>query len=145
MSIERKAIKETSLAADASALGTSVLPTISVCDVDLVHRSQISDDEETRFQMGVALCGITGPTQWWKALSLGFSNITASEGTSIRLVNVGAKRVIEGPGRLGYPVCAVCGDSRSIHVFRIGNAIYSLNPTKKDAVENQNQLDSLRM
>ncbi len=41
----------------SAALGATMLPTIAVCDVDLAHQSHISDEEELRFQMGVAVYG----------------------------------------------------------------------------------------
>ena len=57
VSTERQAVKETNAAADPSGLGATVLPTISVCDVDLVHQSHISDEEELRFQLPVSVFG----------------------------------------------------------------------------------------
>ncbi|MFM7583359.1 MAG: helicase-related protein, partial [Caldilinea sp.] len=56
--VERQAVKPTNLAAATTGLGTQVLQTISVCDVDLVHQSHISDDEELRFQLPVAVFGL---------------------------------------------------------------------------------------
>ncbi|MFQ5412133.1 MAG: hypothetical protein ACE5EC_07535, partial [Phycisphaerae bacterium] len=58
ISPERQAVKETNLGAPASSLGSAVLQTIAVCDVDLVHQSHISDEEELRFQMGVSVFGL---------------------------------------------------------------------------------------
>ena len=51
VSVARQAVKETSADADPSQLGSQVLPAISVCDVELVHMSHISDEEDYRFQM----------------------------------------------------------------------------------------------
>jgi hypothetical protein len=58
VSTERQAVKQTNLGATPGALGATVLQTIAVCDVDLVHQSHISDEEELRFQMGVAVYGL---------------------------------------------------------------------------------------
>ena len=90
VSTDRQAVKETNAAADPSGLGATVLRTISVCDVDLVHQSHISDEEELRFQMGVAVYGLergqhSGGTAWrWGEQAIHLRN-----GVSLRLVDVG--------------------------------------------------------
>ena len=114
VSTERQAVKETNAGADPSGLGSTVLPTISVCDVDLVHQSHISDEEELRFQMGVSVYGLerdqhSGGTAWhWGEQALHYR-----KGVNFRLVNVGASSAIERFNRFGYPVCTVCGQSVS--------------------------------
>lgn len=114
VSTEHQAVKETSAGADASALGATVLPTIAVCDVDLVHQSHISDEEELRFQMPVATYGLerdqhAGGTAWrW-----GEQPLHHRKGVRLRLVNVGASSAIAQSSRFGYPVCTVCGQSVS--------------------------------
>ena len=114
VSTERQAVKETNATADPSGLGSTVLPTISVCDVDLVHQSHISDEEELRFQMGVAVYGLerdqhSGGTAWrW-----GEQPVHLRKGVSLRLVNVGASSAIARFTRFGYPICTVCGQSVS--------------------------------
>ncbi len=83
-------------------LGSTVLPTISVCDVDLVHQSHISDEEELRFQMGVSVYGLergqhSGGTAWhW-----GERALHHRKGVHFRLVNVGASSAIERFARFG--------------------------------------------
>ncbi len=114
VSTERQAVKETSVTTDPSGLGSVVLRTISVCDVDLVHQSHISDEEELRFQMGVAIYGLerdqhSGGTAWrW-----GEQALQHRKGVRLRLVNVGAASAIDRFARFGYPVCTVCGQSVS--------------------------------
>jgi len=115
VSTERQAVKETNAAGDPSGLGATVLPTISVCDVDLVHQSHISDEEELRFQMGVAVYGLerdqhSGGTAWkW-----GEQSIHLRKGVSLRLVNVGSSAAVQRATPIfGYPVCTVCGQSVS--------------------------------
>jgi hypothetical protein len=91
-----------------------VLEAIAVCDVDLVHQSHISDEEELRFQMGVSVFGLErdqhngGAAYQWGAQTL-----DRRRGVRLRLVNVGAATAIERFARLGYPVCRVCGQSVS--------------------------------
>ncbi len=114
VSVEHQAVKETNVHSDVSGLGAAVLPTISVCDVDLVHQSHISDEEELRFQLGVSVYGLersqhNGGTAWrW-----GSQALQLRRGVRLRLVNVGASSAIERFDRFGYPICTVCGQSVS--------------------------------
>jgi len=114
VSTEHQAVKETNAAAAPSGLGATVLPTIAVCDVDLAHQSHISDEEELRFQMSVAVYGLerdqhSGGTAWrW-----GEQALQLRKGVGLRLVNVGSSSAIERFTRYGYPVCTVCGQSIS--------------------------------
>ena len=114
ISTARQAVKPTTLGATAGALGTTVLQTIAVCDVDLVHQSHISDEEELRFQMGVAVHGLERDQHngGW-AYRWGEQSLHHRRGVRLRLVNVGASTAIERFERFGYPVCAVCGQSVS--------------------------------
>jgi ATP-dependent helicase YprA (DUF1998 family) len=117
VSTERQAVKETNVGATPSALGSTVLQTIAVCDVDLVHQSHISDEEELRFQMGVAVYGLERDQHnGGKAYRWGTQALHHRRGVRLRLVNVGASGAIERltrPDRFGYPVCTVCGQSVS--------------------------------
>ncbi len=114
VSTEHQAVKETSAVAAPSGLGATVLSTIAVCDVDLAHQSHISDEEELRFQMGVAVYGLerdqhSGGMAWhW-----GEQALQLRKGVGLRLVNVGSSSAIERFARYGYPVCTVCGQSVS--------------------------------
>ncbi len=113
--VERQAVKPTNLGATATGLGTHVVKAISVCDVDLVHQSHISDDEELRFQMPVAVFGLEREQHnGGRAFGWGAQPLHLRRGVRFRLVNVGSTRAIERtPGRFGYPVCMVCGQSVS--------------------------------
>ena len=111
---ERQAVKPTNLTAAASGLGTKVVQAISVCDVDLVHQSHISDEEELRFQLGVAVYGLErGQHNGGRAFRWGEQPVQLRRGIRLRLVNVGASSAIERFDRFGYPVCTVCGQSVS--------------------------------
>ncbi len=57
VSTERQAVKETTGVGARVGFGATALSTIAVCDVDLAHTSHISDDEDLRFQLGVAVYG----------------------------------------------------------------------------------------
>lgn len=115
ISVERQAIKQTDLTGTSSSLGSLALQAISVCDVDLVHQSHISDDEVLRFQLGVAVHGVErdqhngGMSYRWGAQS-----VQHLHGDRLRLVNIGAANAIaRKEPYLGYPVCTVCGQSVS--------------------------------
>ncbi len=114
ISTARQAVKPTNLGATSGALGTTVLETIAVCDVDLVHQAHISDEEELRFQMGVAVYGLERDQHnGGLAYRWGEQSLHHRRGVRLRLVNVGASTAIERFDRFGYPVCTVCGQSVS--------------------------------
>lgn len=111
---ERQAVKPTNLAAAATGLGTKAVRAISVCDVDLVHQSHISDEEELRFQLGVAVFGLEREQHnGGRAFRWGEQPVQLRRGVRLRLVNVGASSAIDRFDRFGYPVCTVCGQSVS--------------------------------
>ena len=110
---DRKAVKEAGPGAPAILSG-AVLQTMAVCDADLIHSSHISDEEDLRFQLGVAIYGLErdqhngGVAYRW-----GAQPVQLRRGVRMRLVNVGASSAIDGSQELGYPVCTVCGQSIS--------------------------------
>ena len=113
VSSQHQAVKEMS-AGGSSSLGGEVLPAMAVCDVDLFHNSHISDDEELRFQLGVAVYGLElGQHSGGKAYHWGDRSLQLRRGVRMRLVNVGASEAIKGRASFGYPVCAICGQSVS--------------------------------
>jgi ATP-dependent helicase YprA (DUF1998 family)/SOS-response transcriptional repressor LexA len=114
ISTERQAVKQTNLGSSASTLGAAVLETIAVCDVDLVHQSHISDEEEVRFQMGVSIFGLERDQHdGGTAFKWGERSLHKRRGVRMRLVNVGAASAITRFSRFGYPICTVCGLSVS--------------------------------
>lgn len=117
-------------------LGEQELRAVPVCDVILPSQSQISDEEEFRFQMPVAIYGNDrgfhrGGTAWtWGGLDVRFRR-----GVQLRLVNVGPRKEVEET-RLGFPLCLACGQSHSpfasrksredfekLHLERCGHAV----------------------
>ena len=113
VSLPRQAVKESDRG-ETSLLGGQVLQTMAVCDADLVHRSQISDEEEFRFQMGVAIYGLERERHGGgRAFRWGPQPVQVRRGVHLRLVNVGASVALERKDGLGYPICTVCGQSVS--------------------------------
>ena len=113
VSTEREAIRQ-SEAGGSKTLGSNAIQTIGVCDVDLSHSSHISDEEELRFQMGVATFGLErGQHSGGRAFRWGRQPLHLRRGVRLRLVNVGPSAAVKDGGELGYPVCAVCGQSVS--------------------------------
>lgn len=97
-----------------AGLGAQTIPAVPICDVNLPHNSQISDDEDYRFQLSVAVYGYEQAQHGGgKQHSWGDRVLTQRTGVRLRLVNVGAASLVRSGGRLGYPVCQVCGQSRS--------------------------------
>ena len=113
VSAEHQAVKETQ-AGVSSSLGGQLLPAMAVCDVDLSHTSHISDEEELRFQLGVAVYGLElGQHSGGRAYRWGNQPLHVRRGVRMRLVNVGASDPIKARGDFGYPVCTICGQSVS--------------------------------
>ena len=113
VSAERQAVRP-SAHGEGSLLGGHVLRAIAVCDADLVHASHISDEEELRFQLGVAIYGLElGEHSGGRAFRWGAQAVQLRRGVRLRLVNVGTSAAARGDGDLGYPVCTVCGQSVS--------------------------------
>ena len=114
VNLEREAISETSVGQGLGGLGSGTIRTISVCDVDLIHQSQISDEEETRFQMPVVVYGREkGRHNGGTSYSWGERNLTIRRNVHLNLVNVGSSPAIESRSFFGYPICTVCGQSIS--------------------------------
>ena len=138
VSVQRQAVRETRLG-ETSALSGTLLRTMAVCDTDLIHTSHISDEEDLRFQLGVAIYGTEcGQHSGGRAFRWGPQSVLLRRGVRLRLVNVGPAGAVESlrqgnatgsvspgsnanasPGQdsrlgeLGYPVCTVCGQSVS--------------------------------
>lgn len=114
VSTERQAVKQTNVGSAPGSMGTTALQTIAVCDVDLIHQSHISDEEELRFQMAVAVYGIERDQHnGGRAYRWGEQSLHHRRGVRLRLVNVGSSSAIDRFNRFGYPVCTVCGQSVS--------------------------------
>ena len=138
VSVQRQAVRETR-PGETSSLSGTLLQTMGVCDTDLIHTSHISDEEDLRFQLGVAIYGTElGQHSGGRAFRWGPQRVQLRQGVRLRLVNVGPAGAVErlgqrsatgssSPGRhangnagqegrrgeLGYPVCTVCGQSVS--------------------------------
>ena len=98
----------------AAGMGALLLPAVMICDVDLPHQSHIADDEDYRFQLSVAVFGYEqGRHGGGRAYRWGARDVHLRSQVHLRLVNVGPRRTIADVGGLGYPVCLVCGQSRS--------------------------------
>ena len=114
VNIERQALIETNTGQGTSSLSAQSLRAISVCDVDLTHQSQISDEEEIRFQMPVAIYGREkGRHSGGYRCSWGERDVLIRRTVHMRMVNVGAANIIDSQQQLGYPVCEICGQSVS--------------------------------
>ena len=112
VSVERQAVKATNQGL-SSSLGGHIVQTMAVCDVDLVHVSQISDEEDLRFQLGVAVCGHElNQHSGGRAFRWGTQKALLRRGVRIRLVNAGATSSLAN-GEFGYPICTICGQSVS--------------------------------
>jgi hypothetical protein len=95
-----------------ATLGAGTLLAVPMSDVDMVHQSRISDEEDNRFQLSVACYGYERDQHGGgQAYRWGDAPLQFRRGVHLRLVNVGASRLLDT--QLGYPLCVVCGQSRS--------------------------------
>lgn len=111
---EKGSIKETATFTDPASGEEAVLKTISVCDVELAHQTQISDEEENRWQMPVMVYAIEKNRHnggvsylWGNDAKLDFRR-----NVHFRMVNAGTKNS-KADASLGYPICTICGQSVS--------------------------------
>lgn len=99
---------------ETSSMGATVIPGVVICDVDAPHHSYISDDEDYRFQMAVAVFAQDqGRHSGGRVYEWGNSQLQLKHAMHMRLVNVGAATNVRSGAMLGYPLCLVCGASRS--------------------------------
>ncbi len=85
-------------------LGAIPLRAVPICDVDLPQASQITDDDDYRFQMPVAVYGREqGCHGEGKAFEWGPKQIHLRRNVHLRLVNVGEAKLAQ-TGTLGFPV-----------------------------------------
>jgi hypothetical protein len=85
-----EAVTEVAMATTAG-LGSQVIPAVPICDVSLTHNSMISDDEDYRFQLSVAVYGYELPQHGGgKQYRWGDRVVSHRTGVRLRLVNVGA-------------------------------------------------------
>ncbi len=95
VSVQRQAVRETRPGETSSLSGTS-LQTMAVCDTDLIHTSHISDEEDLRFQLGVAIYGTElGQHSGGRAFRWGPQRVQLRRGVRLRLVNVGPAGAVE--------------------------------------------------
>lgn len=86
---------------------------IPICDLDISYFSRISDQEDYRFQMPVNIMGqLKEGHRGIRAYSVAGREVQHRFGQFTRLINVGATDLVR-EGELGYPVCEVCGATRS--------------------------------
>lgn len=98
----------------AASIGATLVPGVAICDVDAPHHSYISDDEDYRFQMPVAVFAQDqGRHSGGAAYDWGQAQLQLKHGLHMRLVNVGAAGLVRSDALIGYPLCLVCGASRS--------------------------------
>jgi hypothetical protein len=97
----------------SSSLSSASIKAVPMCDVDLSHQSNISDDEDNRFQMPVTILGYEqGRHGGGLAFQWRDQPVQLRRSVHLRLVNVGPANLVR-TGDLGYTVCLVCGRSRS--------------------------------
>jgi hypothetical protein len=110
---EAEAVRETGQPIGAQSMHANIVEAVPICDVDLTHFSHITDDEDYRFQLAVAVYGreldrhTGGQAYRW-----GVHDVLFRRNVYLRLVNVGPDMNVK-LDKCGYPLCLVCGQSVS--------------------------------
>lgn len=113
VTVTRSALREVKTGAAASQT-SRILQSLPMDDVDLVHISQITDEEDYRFQMGVAVLGHErNRHSGGKAFAWGTQETHLIKAMHLRMANVGSTTEIQRRINFGYLICSVCGDSVS--------------------------------
>lgn len=109
---EKEAMVELSPGTSPSAMSMDALKVIPICDVELAHQFQISDDEEYRFQMPVMVFAVDkeqhngGEEYAW-----GPATLQRRSNANFRMANLGTPGATGG--QCGYLICTICGQSIS--------------------------------
>jgi rubrerythrin len=113
VTVTRSALREVDAGAAPSPT-SRVLQSLPMDDVDLVHVSQITDEEDYRFQMGVAVLGHErNRHSGGKVFTWGLQEAYLIKAMHLRMANVGSTTEIQRRINFGYLICSVCGDSVS--------------------------------
>ena len=110
---ERQVVRELGANVTAAALGAQEIRAVPVCDVLMPSQSQISDEEDFRFQMPVAVYATErGFHRGGAAWAWGELELRSRRALQLRMVNVGPRGEVT-KGNLGYLLCLACGQSHS--------------------------------
>jgi ATP-dependent helicase YprA (DUF1998 family) len=113
VTVSRSALREVEFGAAPSPT-SRILQSLPLDDLELVHVSQISDEEDYRFQMGVAVLGYErNRHSGGNAYNWGIREVHLLKGAHLRMANMGATGEIQRRGNFGFLICSVCGDSVS--------------------------------
>jgi ATP-dependent helicase YprA (DUF1998 family) len=122
----------------SGSAATIVLSSLPMSDLDLIHVSQISDEEDYRFQMGVAMMGMERPRHsGGTALEWGTREVHLLKGQRFLMANVGCKAEIQRRINYGYLICSVCGDS--VSPMASGEQKNNFKKSHKERCGNQSQ------
>ena len=109
-------ISETSSDASYGQSGSKPIESIPITDMDLMHESRITEDENLRFSMPVSVIGrILKRNRGGKAYKIGDQEVSYLRGQEIELVNIGESGKVKS-GELGHWICSVCGATKSPYV-----------------------------
>jgi hypothetical protein len=109
-------ISETSSDASYGQSGNKPIESIPITDMDLMHESRITEDENLRFSMPVSVTGrILKRNRGGKAYKIGDQEVSYLRGQEIELVNIGESGKVKS-GELGHWICSVCGATKSPYV-----------------------------
>ena len=110
---EHKVVQDAGVDSPSAPLGEEEIRAVPVCDAILPSQSSISDEEDFRFQMPVAVYAAErGFHRGGKALGFGDLDLRFRRAVQLRMVNVGPRGEV-GAGSFGYLLCLACQQSHS--------------------------------
>ena len=88
---------------------------IPIHDVEMAFKAHIDDDERFRFRMPVVIAGyLKDQHRGGARYQAGEFDFQHTFGQGVRLVNIGPGYLVSGEEpQLGYPLCRICGATRS--------------------------------
>lgn len=117
--VEKQAVRPIGDTQAVTGLNRKDLLAYPLSDVIMAHSSTISDDEDNRFQMPVAIYALDLDTHnGGTAYNWGGKTAQHLYAARYRMVNVGASNKVAAE-ELGYPTCTYCGQTRSPYSSKI--------------------------
>ncbi|MFA4935953.1 MAG: helicase-related protein [Candidatus Methanoperedens sp.] len=108
--IVEKGVPTSGYSGDEQPVTISGLP---ICDVDIGFISHVSDEESNRYKLPVYIAGyLQSVNRGGISYTCGGNEFDHLIGQDVRLVNVGPSNRVTNE-KYGYPVCTVCGGTRS--------------------------------
>jgi hypothetical protein len=111
--LETMATSELDKRPDSYNQDRATVMALPISDVNLGFSSHVSDEENARFRLPVAMVGqIRKEHRGIDGYRIGEQEVQFRHGQKLTLINIGPSDKV-GRGEVGFPICPVCGGCRS--------------------------------